>query len=39
MMTLLGQHGQRQDYARGIQLIRQAADNADDNAPQAAYVS
>jgi TPR repeat protein len=38
MMTLLGQHGQQQDFARGIQLIRQAALNADENAPQGAYV-
>ncbi|KAF2641414.1 HCP-like protein [Massarina eburnea CBS 473.64] len=38
MMTLLGQHGQPQDYARGIQLIRQAAATADENAPQGAYV-
>jgi TPR repeat protein len=38
MMTLLGQHGQPQDYAKGIQLIRQAAATADENAPQGAYV-
>jgi len=38
MMTLLGQHGQQQDYPRGIQLIRQAAATADENAPQGAYV-
>ena len=38
MMTLLGQHGQPQDFARGIQLIRQAAATADENAPQGAYV-
>ncbi|KAH8727161.1 hypothetical protein GQ44DRAFT_738447 [Phaeosphaeriaceae sp. PMI808] len=38
MMTLLGQHGQQQDFARGIQLIRQAASTADENAPQGAYV-
>jgi TPR repeat protein len=38
MMTLLGQHGQQQDFARGIQLIRKAALNADENAPQGAYV-
>jgi TPR repeat protein len=38
MMTLLGQHGQQQDFARGIQLIRQAALTADENAPQGAYV-
>jgi TPR repeat protein len=38
MMTLLGQHGQPQDFARGIQLIKQAAATADENAPQGAYV-
>jgi TPR repeat protein len=38
MMTLLGQHGQPQDFARGVQLIRQAASTADENAPQGAYV-
>jgi TPR repeat protein len=38
MMTLLGQHGQQQDFARGVQLIRQAAMTADENAPQGAYV-
>jgi hypothetical protein len=39
MMTLLGQHGQKQDYAKGVHLIRLAAQNADENAPQGAYVS
>ncbi|KAH0559277.1 hypothetical protein GP486_004208 [Trichoglossum hirsutum] len=38
MMTLLGQHGQKQDYARGVHLVRLAADSADENAPQGAYV-
>ncbi|KAI5855372.1 hypothetical protein BZA05DRAFT_391404 [Tricharina praecox] len=38
MMTLLGQHGQRQDYRRGCELIRLAAEHADENAPQGAYV-
>lgn len=38
MMTLLGQHGQQQDFARGVNLIRQAATTADENAPQGAYV-
>jgi TPR repeat protein len=38
MMHLTGQHGQKQDYARGTQLIRQAAQSADENAPQGAYV-
>ena len=39
MMTLLGQHGQRLDYPRGVELIRYAAQTADENAPQGAYVS
>lgn len=39
MMTLLGQHGERQDYTRGIALIKIAADLADENAPQGAYVN
>lgn len=38
MMTLLGQHGQPLDYERGIHLIKSAADTADENAPQGAYV-
>ncbi|KAK7569087.1 hypothetical protein IWX50DRAFT_620100 [Phyllosticta citricarpa] len=38
MMTLLGQNGQPQDFARGIQLIKHAAETADENAPQGAYV-
>ncbi|KAF2277572.1 HCP-like protein [Westerdykella ornata] len=38
MMTLLGQHGQPQDFAKGVQLIKQAAETADENAPQGAYV-
>jgi hypothetical protein len=38
MMTLLGQHGQKQDYARGVNFIRRAANDADENAPQGAYV-
>jgi TPR repeat protein len=38
MMTLLGQHGMRQDYQRGVDLIRFAADTADENAPQGSYV-
>jgi TPR repeat protein len=39
MMTLLGQHGERQDFGRGVQLIRLSAHTADENAPQGAYVS
>lgn len=38
MMTLLGQHGQVQDFERGINLIYAAAQTADENAPQGAYV-
>jgi TPR repeat protein len=38
MMTLLGQHGQVQDYQRGLNLIYNAAQTADENAPQGAYV-
>ncbi|KAF2144570.1 uncharacterized protein K452DRAFT_143788 [Aplosporella prunicola CBS 121167] len=38
MMTLLGQNGQPQDFSRGIYLIKQAAQTADENAPQGAYV-
>ncbi len=38
MMTLLGQHGQPRDYSRGIKLVSYAAETADDNAPQGAYV-
>lgn len=38
MMSLLGQHGQRQDFQRGIDLINRAADTADEDAPQGAYV-
>ncbi|KAM0324563.1 hypothetical protein ACHAQA_007948 [Verticillium albo-atrum] len=38
MMSLLGQHGQHKDYQRGLQLINDAADSADEDAPQGAYV-
>jgi TPR repeat protein len=38
MMTLRGQHGQQQDFARGIELIKKSADGADENAAQGAYV-
>lgn len=38
MMTLLGQHGQQQDFRKGIEQIRFAANTADENAPQGAYV-
>jgi TPR repeat protein len=38
MMTLLGQHGQVQDFERGLNLIYSSAMTADENAPQGAYV-
>ncbi|MCJ1310052.1 hypothetical protein MMC25_003713 [Agyrium rufum] len=38
MMALLGQYGQLQDYAHGIDLIRFSAENADEDAPQGAYI-
>ena len=38
MMTLRGQHGQQLDYAKGADLIRRSAQNADENAAQGAYV-
>ena len=38
MMTLLGQHNQPLDYAKGIKMISYAAETADENAPQGAYV-
>lgn len=37
-MTLLGQQGHRQDYGRGVELIKFSADSADEFAPQGAYV-
>lgn len=39
MMILLGQHGQRQDFPRGLEYIRLASQSCDQNAPQGAYVS
>jgi hypothetical protein len=38
MMTIMGQMGQQQDFAKGIQMLRLAAEHADENAPQGAYV-
>lgn len=38
MMTLLGQHNMPQSYQRGVDMIRFAAETADENAPQGAYV-
>ncbi|KAH0541224.1 hypothetical protein FGG08_004280 [Glutinoglossum americanum] len=37
MMNLLGQHGQKQDYQLGVQLIAFAAQSANTGAPQGAY--
>lgn len=37
-MTLLGQHGQRLDYEKGVKLVSYSAQGADENAPQGAYV-
>lgn len=39
MMILLGQHSQRQDFQKGLEYIRLAAQSCDQNAPQGAYVS
>lgn len=38
MMYLMGQHGYQKDYQKGLDLIRIAADGADEDAPQGAYV-
>ncbi|GFP60101.1 chitin synthase regulatory factor 4 [Trichoderma asperellum] len=38
MMSLLGQHGETKDYQGGLERIRNAADCADEDAPQGAYV-
>jgi len=38
MMALLGQYGQPQNYEVGVNQIKYAADTADANAPQGAYV-
>jgi len=38
MMSLLGQHGERKDYRLGLERILVAADGADEDAPQGAYV-
>jgi TPR repeat protein len=38
MMSLTGQHGQRKDFQKGLELIQAAADSADEDAPQGAYV-
>ncbi|KAI1809310.1 hypothetical protein GGS20DRAFT_590771 [Poronia punctata] len=38
MVNLLGQRGMPKDVARGLDLIHQAADTADEDAPQGAFV-
>ncbi|KAJ0297837.1 hypothetical protein COL5a_011115 [Colletotrichum fioriniae] len=38
MMSLLGQHNHPKDYQRGLDLIREAADASDEDAPQGSYV-
>ncbi|KAI1848004.1 hypothetical protein JX266_006117 [Neoarthrinium moseri] len=38
MISLMGQHGQRKDVSRGLDLIQAAADTADEDAPQGAFV-
>jgi len=34
----MGQNGEKQDAAKGIQMLKIAAERADENAPQGAYV-
>jgi TPR repeat protein len=38
MMHLMGQHGHQQDFLLGLEMIQHAADTADEDAPQGAYV-
>jgi len=38
MMYLMGQHGYHKDYQKGLDMIQIAADAADEDAPQGAYV-
>jgi TPR repeat protein len=38
MISLMGQHNQRRDIPRGLELIHSAADSADEDAPQGAFV-
>ncbi|KAL1844089.1 hypothetical protein VTJ49DRAFT_4941 [Mycothermus thermophilus] len=38
MMHLMGQHGFQRDFLQALQLIQHAADTADEDAPQGAYV-
>jgi TPR repeat protein len=38
MMYLMGQHNLPKNYQKGLELINMSADNADEDAPQGAYV-
>jgi TPR repeat protein len=38
MMHLMGQHGHQRDFLLGLEMIQHAADTADEDAPQGAYV-
>ncbi|KAK4244724.1 hypothetical protein C7999DRAFT_34915 [Corynascus novoguineensis] len=38
MMHLMGQHGYQKDFLQGLEMIQHAADTADEDAPQGAYV-
>jgi TPR repeat protein len=38
MMYLMGQHGYQKDFLQGLEMIQHAADTADEDAPQGAYV-
>ncbi|KAK1673097.1 hypothetical protein BDP55DRAFT_232233 [Colletotrichum godetiae] len=38
MMSLLGQHNHPKDYQRGLDLIKEAADASDEDAPQGSFV-
>lgn len=38
MMHLMGQHGHQRDLLQGLEMIQRAADTADEDAPQGAYV-
>ncbi|KAB5533563.1 hypothetical protein GE09DRAFT_363912 [Coniochaeta sp. 2T2.1] len=38
MLYILGQHGYHEDYQKGLDMIQIAADAADEDAPQGAYV-
>ncbi|KAI0002728.1 hypothetical protein F4779DRAFT_118041 [Xylariaceae sp. FL0662B] len=38
MVSLMGQRGQKTDIPRGLDLIHEAADTADEDAPQGAFV-